>query len=52
MLHFNITVPSTNVHDVTEWSREGFAESSLVLVQANEFRMEDIAVAISVTCYK
>ena len=41
MLHFNITEDSANVQDVTERNREGFAESSLVLVQANGLRIED-----------
>ena len=41
MLHFNITEDSANVQDVTEKNREGFAESSLVLVQANGLRIED-----------
>ena len=41
MLHFNITEDSANVQDVTERAREGFAESTLVLVQANGLRIED-----------
>ena len=41
MLHFNITKDSANVQDVTERAREGFAESTLVLVQANGLRIED-----------
>ena len=44
MLHFNITEDSANVQDITEKAREGFAESSLVLVQANGLRIEDNAV--------
>ena len=33
MLRFNITEDSANVQDITERTREGFAGSSLVLVQ-------------------
>ena len=44
MLHFNITEDSPNVQDITERSREDFAKSSLVLVQANGLRIEDNAV--------
>ena len=44
MLHFNITEDSANVQDITEKAREGFAESSLVLVQVNGLRIEDNAV--------
>ena len=43
MLHFNITEDSANVQGVTERAREGFAESSLVLVQANGLGIEDNA---------
>ena len=41
MLLFNITEDSANVQDVSERAREGFTESTLVLVQANRSRIED-----------
>ena len=44
MLHFSITEDSANVQDVTERAREGFTESTLVLVQANGLRIENNAV--------
>ena len=44
MLRFNITEDSANVQDITERTREGFAGSSLVLVQANGLRIEENAV--------
>ena len=44
MLHFNITEDSVNVQDVTERAREGFAESTLVVVRANGLRIADKAV--------
>ena len=47
MLHFNITEDSANVQDITERAREGFAKSSLVLVQANGLRIEDNAMTRS-----
>ena len=47
VLHFNITEDSANVQDITERAREGFAKSSLVLVQANWLRIEDNAMTRS-----
>ena len=44
MLHFSITEDRANVQDVTERAREGFTESTLVLVQANGLRIENNAV--------
>ena len=44
MFHLNITEDSANVQDVRERAREGFAESTLVLVQPNRLRIEDNAV--------
>ena len=41
MLHSNITKDSANVQDVTERAQGGFAESTLVLAQANGLRIED-----------
>ena len=41
MLHFNIIEDRANVQDVTERTRESFAECTLVLIQDNGLTKED-----------